>query len=174
MYNLKRFSKWAHRRQTSVPHPFYLSVYLSGFVEHTLCTTSMVQSYVVQQPPALCTMVHKGDLVLLGVNTPGEVQAFEPILASCKSDSHWQGVLTSMSSCLIFYHTVQCIFLCKVLLLIIDVRGANGNMKSDYDVLSVHEIGTSWLQGDIRFMSKWLCSLSVLDLSCSDISPHPL
>ncbi len=66
----------------------FLSVRLSvWFVEHTLCTTSMVQSYVVQQPPALCTMVHKGDLVLLGVNTPGEVQVFEPILASCKSES---------------------------------------------------------------------------------------
>ncbi len=40
---------------------------ISGFVGHMLCTTSMV--HVVHHQPALCNMVHKGDLIFFkGVN----------------------------------------------------------------------------------------------------------
>ena len=39
-------------------------VHLCEFVRPTLCTTSTVQDYVVHHWPALCTMVHKGDLCL--------------------------------------------------------------------------------------------------------------
>ena len=38
------------------------SVYLSGFVRATLCTTLWVQACIVHHCVALCTMVHKGDL----------------------------------------------------------------------------------------------------------------
>ena len=41
---------------------YVLIIYLVGFVRATLCTTSMVEGYVVHHQPALCTMVHKGDL----------------------------------------------------------------------------------------------------------------
>ncbi len=37
-----------------------LFVHLSGFVGHRLCTSSMVQSYIVHHRPALCTIVQKG------------------------------------------------------------------------------------------------------------------
>ena len=39
--------------------------HILGFVEPTLCITSMVQSYVVHHRPALCTIVHKGDLLFI-------------------------------------------------------------------------------------------------------------
>ncbi len=37
---------------------------MCGFVRATLCTTSTVQDYVVHRGPTLCTMVHKGDLII--------------------------------------------------------------------------------------------------------------
>ena len=36
---------------------------IHGFVEATLCTTSTVQSYVVDYQHVLCTMVLEGDLL---------------------------------------------------------------------------------------------------------------
>ncbi len=38
------------------------SICPSGFVGAMLCTTLWVQDYFVHHQPALCTMMHKGDL----------------------------------------------------------------------------------------------------------------
>ncbi len=38
---------------------------LSGFVEATLCTTLVVENYIVDHQPALCTIVHKEDLIFV-------------------------------------------------------------------------------------------------------------
>ncbi len=57
-----------HGSCTSNTHLYVCpSICLTGFVEPTLCTTLLVQGYVMHHRPAFCTMVHKGGAYFLRI-----------------------------------------------------------------------------------------------------------